>query len=113
MLTAPDDYAETFAPPTVLHETHLAGDTELTYVAYATDPDPSDTEIETVYVFFIKEGRELRVEVDRHVTGLFPISTWERLLSEAGFAVEKVDYPFSEHGRPTFLWVCELGAESE
>ncbi len=112
LLTAPDDYAETFESPTVFHETHRAGDTELTYVEYTTDSDPSDTEIETVYVFFINEGGELRVEVDRHVTGLFLISTWERLLNEAGFAVEKVDYPFSEHGRPTFLWVCELRAKS-
>ena len=113
LLTTPDDYVETFESPSVFHETHRAGDTEVTYVQYTTDLDPSDTEVETVFVFFINEGGEVRVEVDRHVTGLFPISTWERLLDAAGFTAEKVDYPFSEQGRPTFLWVARLRAAGE
>jgi len=44
--------------------------------------------------------------VDRHVTGLFPVRTWERLLAGSGFATERLDYPFSEHGAATYLWVC-------
>ena len=53
----------------------------------------------------------LRVEVDRHTTGLFPIRTWERLLEESGFAPERLDYPFSEHGEETYLWVCTASGD--
>lgn len=57
-------------------------------------------------MFFFRQDGELRVEVDHHTTGLFTIATWERLLVESGFAPERVDYPFSEDGRLTYLWVC-------
>lgn len=105
-LTIPDDYRETFTPPRILHETRRRDGAELTYVEYSTDRDLTDTEIETVYVFFFREHGTLRVEVDRHTTGLFPIRTWERLLAESGFDPERLDYPFSEHGAATYLWVC-------
>lgn len=104
-LVIPDDYVETFTAPRVAHETRRQDGAELTYVEYSTDPDPTDTEIETVYVFFFREDGRLRVEVDRHTTGLFPIRTWERLLSESGFEVDRLDYPFSEHGAATYLWL--------
>ena len=97
---------ETFTPPRVAHETRRQDGAELTYVEYSTDPDPGDTEIETVYVFFFREDGALRVEVDRHTTGLFPVRTWERLLRGSGFQPERLDYPFSEHGVATYLWVC-------
>ena len=105
-LVIPDDYVETFTPPRIAHETRRRDGAELTYVEYSADPDPTDTEIETVYVFFLRVGGALRVEVDRHITGLFPIGAWERLLTESGFAPERLDYPFSEHGAATCLWVC-------
>ena len=85
LITAPDDYTDTFAPPRV---------------DYQTNRNANDT----TYVFFIKRDGELRVEVDRHVTGLFPMATWERLLTEGGFEVDRVDYPVSKDGRPMYLW---------
>ena len=106
LLAIPDDYVETFTPPHIAHETRRRDGAELSYVEYSTDPDPADTEIETVYVFFFRENGALRVEVDRHTTGLFPIGTWERLLQGSGFEAERLDYPFSEHGAATYLWVC-------
>ena len=106
LLTAPDDYVETFVPPRVWYETRRANGAELTFVEYSTDTDPDDTQAETVYVFFFEQDGALRVEVDRHATGLFPISTWERLLIKSGFEPERIDYPYSEDGRLTYLWVC-------
>ena len=108
LIVAPDYYAETFVAPFVDHVTHRDAETELTYVEFSTDPDPADTSIETVFVFFIKRGGALRVEVDRHTTGLFPMATWERLLDEAGFDVERDDYPVDPEGRPLYLWVGRL-----
>ena len=116
LLAIPDDYVETFTPPRIRHETRRTNGAELTFVEYSTDMDPNDTQAETVYVFFFEQDGELRVEVDRHTIGLFPVSTWERLLIESGFEPERVDYPFSGDGRPMYLWVCtatDTGARVE
>ena len=101
---------ETLAQSLATAPTHTTrnAETELTYVEYSTDLDPTDTAIETTYVFFIKQNGKLEVEVDHHVTGLFPIATWQRLLTEAGFEVERVAYPVSEDGREMWLWVARL-----
>ena len=98
LIVAPDHYLETFMSPSVDDDTNSDGETTLTYVEYSIDLDPADSTVETAYVFFIARGGELRVEVDRHTTGMFPLATWERLLAEAGFAWERVDYPVSEDG---------------
>ena len=110
LIVAPDHYADTFTSPYVDDDTKSDGETTLTYVEYSYDLDPTDTQVETVYTYYIVRGGELRVEFDRHTTGLFPIATWERALSEAGFVVERVDYPVSEDGTPMWLWVCTLRA---
>ena len=36
------------------------------------------------------------------------MTTWERLLGEAGFDVERDDYPVDPEGRPLYLWVGRL-----
>ena len=105
-IVIPDNYVETFTPPRVRHETRRGHGAELTFVEYSWDPDPNDTQTETVYVFFFEQDGELRVEVDRHVTGLFPIGTWERLFVESGFEPDRFDYPYANDGRPMYLWVC-------
>ena len=102
---APDYYTETFETPHVDYETNHDAETELTHVEYSAYLEPDDTTIESTYVFFIKRGGELQVEVGSHTTGLFPIATWGRLLAEPRFEVERVDYPVSKDGRPMFLWV--------
>jgi len=50
------------------------------------DPDPDDTSVETIIVYMIRSGGELHVEYDRHITGLFSLSTWIRLMNESGFS---------------------------
>ncbi len=111
LIVAPDHYKETFTETTIAHETHSDGQTELTWVEYSTDLNPDDTVCETVYVLFRREiGAEhsLDVDCDRHTLGLFPIASWERLLTRSGFDVEQVDYPVSDDGTPMWLWVCTL-----
>ena len=111
LLLAPDFYVETFTSPRVHHETRERDGVEFTYVEYDVDLDPTDTQVEGTFVFFIHEDGELRIEVDRHVTGLFPIATWERLLTEAGFIPAKVDYPVSEDGRDMYLWTARVAED--
>ena len=105
LLTAPDWYTETFHGPYVFHDTSRNDKTELTHVEYAHDPDPSDTTIESVMVYFITEDGRLRVELDRHVTGLFSIETWDRLIQKSGFEVSRKPYPVSERTSSLVLWV--------
>ena len=66
------------------------------------DPDPDDTQIESVYTYTInevgKDGGKNRVEKDSHITGLFPISTWTAFMKEAGFEVETTRLPSNEGG---------------
>ena len=111
LIVAPDHYRDTFSSPYVDDDTRSDGETTLTYVEYSVLLDPQDTTVETVYTYYIVRDGELRVEVDRHTTGLFTLATWERLLSEAGFDVERVDYPVDEVGMPMYLWVCALRGE--
>ena len=110
-ITAPDSFTETFVPPTIDHETHRIGEETLTFIEYCGDSDPTDTVTDTVYVFFHTKDGKLTVEVDQQLNGLFPIATWERLLTETGFSVERVDYPVDKDGWPMWLWVARLPAD--
>lgn len=105
LVTAPDYYVDTFIGPYVFNNTRKTDSIELTYVEYDTDPDPQDSTIDTVFVYFITEGGKFRVELDRHVTGLFAIDTWQRLLKEAGFATHRRPYPVTGDPLSDFLWV--------
>ena len=72
LIVAPDDYTETFNPPRVEYRTNRNADTELTYVEYSTDLDPTDTSIETTYVFFIKRDGEFAGGGGQPHDGLVP-----------------------------------------
>ena len=92
-VAGPDWLRETFRGPYTECRTHSDGGTTFTYFEYTHDPDPADTIVETLMWYLIREGdRPLRVESDRHVLGLFPLATWQRLLTEAGFRVQTEPY---------------------
>ena len=40
----------------------------------------------------------LRVEHDRHLTGLFPLDTWLELMEQGGFDSSRVVYPPYDEG---------------
>ena len=44
---------------------------------------------EAVIVYLIRRQGELTIHTDRHVLGLFPLATWEKLFREAGFAMQR------------------------
>jgi len=88
-LIVPDHVAETFAPSTEVggHDS-AAGDRGIRYLMWTWDPDPGDQTFRGDFAYLLREGSKMRVEHDRHVCGLFPRSTWVRLLETAGFDVE-------------------------
>ena len=105
---APDWFREDFVSPRVFNATRREGAVELTWVEYAHDPDPSDTLMESVFVYFIDDSDGLRVETDRHVMGLFPRRRWIELLELAGFSLEVKPITSVDHHQGTLL-VGELG----
>ena len=61
-----------------------------------------------MFVYLIRERGSPRIEQDIHITGMFPLDPWVRLISEAGFVVEKKPYPVHDDGREAYLLVGVL-----
>lgn len=92
----PDDTRETFAPDSD-HGGHDGDGRSLRYLEWSTDPDPDDTTYVTDYAYILHEdGKPARVELDRHVSGLFPRATWLRLFAQAGFEARIEPFVHSE-----------------
>ena len=105
LIVSPDCFRETFKGTSVIHWTRRKGGLELTCVEYLHDPDPSDTIIESIFFYILAEGGKVEIEQDRHITGLFSLNTWLRLMEEAGFRVEVKRYPAYEAGYGGYLLV--------
>jgi hypothetical protein len=110
LLVAPDFYTDSFVSPSVQVGTNAAGGVRLTTIEFDTLVDPAGSRLEGAFLFLIEEEGSLRVEVDRHVTGIFSIATWERLLVQAGFIPARVDYPVADNGRPMYLWTARVAS---
>ena len=73
------------------------------------DPDPTNTKVESTYTYTITKDGVTTVEIDTHVTGLFAINTWTRLMEDAGFSVELRPLPPNEGGYGSWLFIGVLG----
>ena len=100
LLIGPDWVREDFddATPKKLQWVRKKGSIEVIIDEYLHDPDPEDTQIESIYTYTIKENGKKRVEEDSHTTGLFPIATWTRLMEQTGFRVEMTRLPPNRGG---------------
>ena len=96
LLVAPDIVSESFYEGKVIRWTTSAGDVTITTEEILHDPDPSDTQIESLFTYDITENGVRRVIQDVHVTGLFSIDAWTSLMEEAGFEVERTPLPGDE-----------------
>ena len=105
LMVAPDWVQETFPDGWVYTWDRLQGDIEVNIEEVMVDPDPTDTQVESTYTYTITKGGETTVEVDTHITGLFAINTWTRLMEEAGFAVELRPLPPNEGGYGSWLFI--------
>ena len=110
LIMAPDWFQETFPGTSVLHWIRNTQQGEFTYIEHIHDPNPEDTTIESVFFYLWRENGAMRVEEDRHTTGLFPLKTWLRLMGEAGFSVEQKTYPVYEGGYGGRLLIGQLKA---
>ena len=94
-LIVPDAVAETFAPGTSTGGTDGDENRGIRYLEWTHDLAPGATSYAVDYVFVLREGESpARVEHERHVIGLFPIATWERLLSRCG--LDRLELPVAD-----------------
>jgi len=105
---APDWVEETFPDGWVYTWDRQQGDMEVNIEEVMVDPDPDDTQVESTYTYTINKGGKITVEVDTHVTGIFPINTWTRLMEEAGFSVELRPLSPNEGGYGSWLIIGVL-----
>lgn len=84
-LTAAEETRERFTSPKA-HVTHHADEqVQVTFIEEVHDPDPADQTYDLTLVFLVRGGGKLRVEVDCHRCGLFPLATWEATAAAVGF----------------------------
>ena len=83
VMIAPDCVRETFQPETSTGGEDGADGRALRYMDWTFDPDPNDTTFETLYAIVTRDATgETRMELDRHVQGLFGEAEWAAWLSE-------------------------------
>jgi hypothetical protein len=85
VILVPDATTEIFKPGTD-HGGHDGEDgRSLRYLEWSHAPEPGSSTYVTDFAIVARgPGDELRVVHDRHVLGLFPHATWERLIAEVG-----------------------------
>jgi SAM-dependent methyltransferase len=83
---------ETFIQDNTTVSKNRRDDTELVFIQNDHDPEPSDNEYESVFVFLIWKSGQLEIHTDRHVLGLFGQSEVERFVKGAGFEIEVRTY---------------------
>jgi SAM-dependent methyltransferase len=103
IIVSPDRFQDSFQSPDVDHATHRHGDTQVTYVEFTYAPDPNGATLEIMMTFYIESPEGLRIEMDRHHTGLFPKAAWLRLMQEAGFSVEEKTFSLKNWPHPYVL----------
>ncbi|MBI2913072.1 MAG: class I SAM-dependent methyltransferase [Chloroflexi bacterium] len=95
-LFAPDHVRENFRPSTH-HGGHDGSSRSLRYLEWTWRPDPDGTTYLADFAYLLREADgSVRVEQDRHVLGLFPRSTWLRLISSVGFKAKAVPFDHSQ-----------------
>jgi SAM-dependent methyltransferase len=85
LLALPEELRERLAAHRGSIETHATDGRTVTLVELVHDADPSDAVYELVYLFVIRDGDRLEVEVDRHVHGVFELGDFLAAIDAAGF----------------------------
>lgn len=73
LVIAPDWYKDDFPGVWVTHNVHGKRGLQVALFEYTHDSDPADTKMESIFLFVIKEGKEVRVEKDIHTWVYSPL----------------------------------------
>jgi hypothetical protein len=66
----------------------------LRYLVWQFDPDVMTARTRAHWAFLLREGDAMHVEYDAHQFGLFPRSSWLRLLRGVGFQAKSLTDPY-------------------
>ena len=91
-LTLVEYYTGQFTQHSVTSSVHVHDGIEVTCIENDYDPDPRDTTFETTYIYLIRRKGELEILTDRHLSGIFKLETWRKLLQKMGFQVIEVEF---------------------
>lgn len=80
--------------------THQGPGVEIAFMRNDYDPDPSDTTYEMTFVYLIRRAGQQEIVTDRHLAGIFPLETWQRLLAQVGFTVQLLETTYDD---PAFV----------
>lgn len=106
VVLVPDRTTETFEPDDDHGGSDASDGRSVRFLDWSWDPDPSDSTICTVYAFVLRDADgTIRVAHEVHRTGLFPDSTWLRLLAGAGFAATSVIEETTEDRVPRTIFL--------
>jgi SAM-dependent methyltransferase len=94
-LIVPDDVADTYRPSTS-DGGHTIGGRSLRYTQSHGELRPGSTLVEVRFSYVLRDGDDERIEEDVHLTGVFPIATWVRLIEDAGLEPLVLPYVHSE-----------------
>jgi hypothetical protein len=86
MIALPEELRGRVAADRVEVDTSTDGERVVTVIETNYDADPTDHTFETTFVFLIRERGEMKVEVDRHVVGIFELDEFLGAMRAAGFA---------------------------
>ncbi len=109
---APDLFAEDFRESKDSYDV-TDGERSLFGMEWMWAPRASASVFYVDYAFFLREGDTLHSVTERHVEGMFPRSTWHRLLGDAGFVVHEEKRPIEVEDPDTapayadFFFVCQ------
>lgn len=101
----PDHVAETFEPGTDVSGGDAADGRGARLFEWVEPVRSGDSTVNVHYSFLIRDrDGTVRSYYERHVTGLFPRATWERLLAARGFVVEVVTEQTDEDRTPRLVF---------
>ena len=85
---------------------------EITLTHYEWDPDPTDSELEVIYLFLERRGGRVETREERHLMGLFFRPELMELWTEAGLAGRWVELERWDEERPNPVIVLSLASPS-
>lgn len=97
----PDHITETFTPITEHGGSDAPGGRCARYLEWTWDPDPTDSWVQTEYVFLLRTpNHSVQVVHETHRTGLFARQVWLKRLAASGFEAHAVIEATTEDRTP-------------
>jgi SAM-dependent methyltransferase len=96
MITIPEEIRSRFRQHKTDAHTVALGDRVVSVMQVDFDPDPTDTWYDYTFVFLIREGDRLTVEVDTHRCGLFHLDDMLKAMRQVSFETEVSQWELSD-----------------